>query len=259
MKVLKLSFIGFAVFCLLPRVGVAQNAREISDKAMEIIEVGNMQMEATLKIIDAKGRERIREIKTQTKAFDATTKTLLRFTSPADVKGTSLLIYDYDNKPDDMWIYLPALRRNRRIVSDEKGKSFMGSEFSNADMSIPNPDDFVYRVLGEEVFNNAKCWKIESKCKNEDIEDENGYLRRVSWIDKESFLCYQVNFYDLEDELFKVQIISDYRAQTTGKQFAFHMEMENVRNGRKSVMQVDSFDQNVYLDEQAFSPAMLDK
>jgi len=237
----------------------AQDARVIADKAMVVMEVGSMEMEATLQIVDAKGRERVRKIITQTKPFGDVTKTLLKFTAPPDVKGTGLLIYDYDEKSDDMWIYLPALRKTRRIVSNEKGKSFMGSEFTNADMSIPNPDDFVYKILGEESLNGKDCWKIESACKDEDIEDENGYSRKLSWIDKENFLCYKIEFYDFDNELHKVQSISEFKPQKNEKYFAFLMEMKNVRNKRTSIMTVNSFTLDSNLTEQSFSPVMLDK
>ena len=187
------------------------------------------------------------------------TKTLLKFKAPADVKGIGLLIYDYDEKSDDMWIYLPALRKTRRIVSSEKGKSFMGSEFTNADMSIPNPDDFSYKVLGEESLNSKMCWKIESSCKDEDIEDENGYSRKLSWIDKESSVCYKIEFYDFDNVLHKVQSISEYTPQKNGKYFAYLMEMKNVQNKRTSIMTVNSLTLDSNLSEQSFSPTMLDK
>lgn len=237
----------------------AQNAQEISKMAMDVMRFGSMEMKATLKIHDAKGRERVRQLETYSKAFGETTKTIIKFTSPADVRGIAMLIVDYNDKADDMWIHLPALRKTRRIVSGERGKNFMGSEFTNADMSLPNMDDFVYEIVGDEEFEGHECWKIQSGCKTEDLEDENGYKRKVSWIDKESFLCYKVEFYDLEDELFKTQIIKEFQKQTNGKYFAFYMEMYNEQNGRRSVMTTDSFKLGSDLDESSFSPNMLEK
>ena len=116
----------------------AQTAKEISDKATEVIDFEAMEMTLTLKIYDAKERERIRQVTTASKKFGEINKTIMKFTAPAEVKGTAMLIYDYENKDDDMWIYMPAIRKIRRIVSSEKGKNFMGSEFTNADMSKPN-------------------------------------------------------------------------------------------------------------------------
>lgn len=248
----------FGVF-VLGFSGYSQDAREISQKALDVMQVGSMEMEATLTIVDAKGRERVRQLFTQSKTFGDVSKTMLKFTSPADVKGTALLIYDYDNQADDMWIFLPALRKTRRIVSSEKGKSFMGSEFSNADMSMPNPDDFNYSLLGEVVLNGHTCWKVESKCANEDVEDENGYSRKVSWIEKATWLCYKVEFYNFDDELYKLQLISDYKKDSNGHSFAYHMEMSNVQTNRKSLMTVDRYKTGLDLSEDSFSPAMLER
>ncbi|MEA1878645.1 MAG: outer membrane lipoprotein-sorting protein [Bacteroidota bacterium] len=237
----------------------AQDARGISKMAMDVMRFGSMEMKATLKIHDAKGRERVRQLETYSKAFGEVTKTIIKFTSPADVRGTAMLIVDYNDKADDMWIHLPALRKTRRIVSGERGKNFMGSEFTNADMSLPNMDDFVFEILGEEEFDGRACWKIQSSCKTEDLEDENGYKRKISWIDKESFLCNKVEFYDLEDELFKTQLIKEFQKQTNSKYFAYYMEMFNEKNGRRSVMTTDSFKLGSDLDEDSFSPNMLEK
>jgi hypothetical protein len=103
-----------------------------------------MEAISTLRIYDARGRERVRQTSMASRLFESgsTEKRIIRFLSPAEVKGTGMLIYDYDDRNDDMWIYMPALRKTRRIISNEKRKSFMGSEFSNADMSAPNLEDF---------------------------------------------------------------------------------------------------------------------
>ena len=218
-----------------------------------------MEMSSELKIYDSKNNERIRQLATATKKFSNITKTLIKFLSPADVKGTSLLIYDYKNEPDAMWIYMPALRKTRRIVSSEKGKSFMGSEFTNADMSKPRIDDFSYKTLGTENIEGENCWKIEASCLNEDIEDENGFSRKVMYIEKNTYLTQQIEFYDFDNELSKVLTISDYRKQANGGYFAFRMEMKNVQTGRRSVLIVDKFQLGSNLNESYFAANMLGK
>jgi len=237
----------------------AQTAREISEKATDAIEYDAMEMASTLKIYDAKGSERIRQVTTATKKFGETSKTLLKFISPADVKGTSILIYDHEDAADDMWIYMPALRKTRRIVSTEKGKNFMGSEFTNADMSKPNMNDFQYKILGSETFEGKTCWKIESACNNETVASENGFSRKVNYIEKGLYLCHKVEYYDQEGELNKIQFIRQYKKQASGKYFAYEMEMRNEQNGRKSFMIIDKFRTGSTLPESAFTPAMLEK
>jgi hypothetical protein len=256
---MKIKIISILIASLAPTFLYAQTAREISEKAADVIEYDAMEMASTLKIQDAKGSERIRQVTTATRKFGEITKTMIKFIAPPDVKGTALLIYDHANTADDMWIYMPALRKTRRIVSTEKGKNFMGSEFTNADMSKPNMNDFQYKILGTEIFEGKQCWKIESVCNNESVSGENGFSRKVSFIEKDTYLCHKAEFYDLQGKLHKLQFIRQYKKQPSGKYFAYEMEMKNEQNGRKSILTIDKFQTGSNLPESAFTPAMLEK
>lgn len=237
----------------------SQTAREISKKSIDAIDVGNIEMVSTINIRDSKGNTRVRQITTASKNFGNVSKMLIRFIAPADVKGTSILVYDYENESDNMWIYLPAMHKVRRVVSSEKGKSFMGSEFTNADMSNPNADNFDYNILGTETIEGKSCWKIESKCKTEAIASENGFSKRISYIDKSINICYKVEFYNADDKLIRIQTINNYKKQPNGKYFAFNMSMENVQSGRKSEMIIDKLQTGSQLPESAFAPTALEK
>jgi len=216
-----------------------------------------MEMAATLKIYDNRGNERIRQVANATKKFGETTKTIIQFLSPADVKGTTMLLYEYDSKPSDMWIYMPALRNARRIISTEKAGSFMGSEFSNADMARPLLDDFNYRITGNENFRGKECYKIESVSKNKEVADENGYYKKVSYIETGTFFTLKVEYYDEQDRLFKVMELDDYRKQADGKYFAFKMEITNILTGRRSTLTVDKFQTGSQLTESSFATTSL--
>lgn len=255
----RINILTIVLLIFVSSTAFSQTAREISDKSADQIDFDAMEMTLTLTIIDAKGRERIRKVSTASKSFKEINKTIIKITSPADVKGTTMLIYDYKAKDDDMWIYMPALRKTRRIVSSEKGKSFMGSEFSNADMSRPNANDFNYKMLPSAQYKGHDCWKIETTCKDEDIEDENGYIKRIAWIEKQTYLCYKIDFYDFSGDLYKTQTIDGYEKQANGKYFAFDMKMENKQNSRKSIMKINKFQLSSNLSESAFTPAMLSK
>ncbi len=127
----------------------AQNPKDIVKKSHEVVKVSSFEAVSTLTITDSKGNQRIRKNSMASVSEpDGTEKRIIKFISPADIKGTGILIYDYPEKSDDMWIYLPALRKTRRIVSKEKSKSFMGSEFSNANMTAPGLEDFSYKING---------------------------------------------------------------------------------------------------------------
>jgi hypothetical protein len=158
---------------------------EVVQKSRDVSKITGLESISTLSIIDSKGRVRVRKTSMASKEFDQgrTEKRVIRFMEPADVKGTGMLIFDHENDTDNMWIFMPALRKTRRIVSSDKSKNFMGSEFSNADMTASNINDFNYSYLGEEEIDGQMCFKIESQPRNEDIADENGFSKKISYID----------------------------------------------------------------------------
>ena len=230
----------------------AQTPKQIAEKATNTIHFDAMEMSMTLKIIDRNGNTRTRKLKNTTKKFGNTIKTKIRFTSPADVAGTTILIYDYENKDDDMWIYIPSLRNTRRIVSNDKGKNFMGSEFSNADMSKPNLNDYNYKLLGTEILDGKTCWKIESVFITRTNERNHGYKKRISYIEQQTHLTYKTDYYGSDDKLFKTMSLSDYKKQPNGKYFAYTLKVENFKNSRKSKMTVDQFKPSSTVSERYF-------
>ncbi len=222
---------------------VQMQAREIVDQSRKATKLSGVEMMSTMTIIDGRGRERVRELASVSKLYDdgATEKRLIRFLAPADVKGTGLLTYDYEDKDDDMWLFMPALRKTRRIVSTEKAKNFMGSEFTYADMTPPVLDDFTYTLLGEKDKAGIECWEIEMVPANEDVADESGFSRRVVCIGKQDFVLRHALYYDLDGELHKeLDVLEIKEVDTTLHRFRpTHMVMINLQNERKSVLKID--------------------
>lgn len=215
----------------------AQNARQIVKNSLDVVKVSSFEAASTLTITDAKGNTRVRQSAMASMSLpDGTEKRIIKFTSPAEVSGTGILIFDYPEKSDDMWIYLPALRKTRRIVSKEKSKSFMGSEFSNANMTAPGLDDFTYILLGTESFQGKSCTRVQSIPMNEDLMDEYGYSKSISWIDESSFLVYQTQYLDFDGELYKTITNSDFRELDKGKYMVTSMKAVNHDNNRSSEM-----------------------
>jgi len=166
------------------------DAKQIVDRSFQATKLAGAEMLSTMTITDDRGRERVRKIATVSKLYDdgQTEKRLIRFLAPADVKGTGLLTYDYENEDDDMWLFMPALRKTRRIVSTEKAKNFMGSEFTYADMTPPILDDFTYEILGEEEVSGTACWRIAMIPVDDEVADENGFSNRITFIAKGDFV-----------------------------------------------------------------------
>ncbi len=237
------------------------SAKEIMQKTRVVSKIEGMEAISILKIYDSRGRERTREISMASRLFDngSTEKRIIRFLAPAEVKGTGMLIFDYDDQTDDMWVYMPALRKTRRIVSSEKGQSFMGSEFSNADMAAPSLDDYRYKLLGSEIQEGIDCWKIEVLPVNDEVADETSVSRKITWIGKKDFVTRKSEYYDLDNDLWKILTASDIRNITNGKFMAAFMQMENVRNERKSVFTFDRLQYSPDVKVEYFTVSFLEK
>ncbi len=251
-------------FCIIQN-STAENltARQIIDKSDENSKVSGAESISTMTIIDSKGRKRVRKVAQVTKLYDRgeTEKKLVRFLSPPDVKGTGLLTYDYEKKDDDMWLFMPALRKTRRIVSSEKSKSFMGSEFSYSDMAPPVWDEFTFKKLGEETVRDEPCYKIEIVPNSEDIADENGFSKRVSFVSKNDFVARKSVYYDLDGELHKEMNINKVKKvdEKNNKYRPVDLVMVNKQNGRKSTLLVEKIVVSENVKDEYFTIGYLEK
>lgn len=238
-------------------------AREIVDKAVTAVQLAGSESISTLTIIDKKGRMRVRKMTQASKLYDNgnTEKRIIKFLEPADVKGTGLLTYDYKTKDDDMWLYMPALRKTRRIVSSEKTKSFMGSEFSYSDLTPPNMENFSFKLLADENIDGTECYKVEMLPKSDELATDNGFSRKVSWFGKDDFVIRKANYYDLYGDLEKVLISKDIKEldKTNHRFHPMEMIMENKQNNRKSIINMDQIIFNSNVKGEYFETSYLEK
>jgi len=247
----KLSTVIYLMMTLAIQAQTGMSARQIIDKSFKTNKLAGSESISTMTISDGKGHKRVRNIAQISKLYDngKTEKKLVRFLAPADVKGTGLLTFDYENKDDDMWLFMPALRKTRRIISSEKSKSFMGSEFSYSDMTPPLLDDFTFTLLGEEEIDGFLCYKIVTIPNNDDVASDNGFSKKISWIRKDIFAAKKAVYYDLDEEIHKELNILKYKKldASKGKYRAVHLIMDNKQNNRKSILIVDKiiFNPNV--------------
>ncbi len=231
--------LGFGLLPHVSEVYAGPSARDIMDNVAESRKLDGSEAVIKMSIINEKGQSRDRQISMATKLYDGgkTEKRIYRFLSPADVKGTGVLVYDYADKADDVWIFLPALRKTRRIVSSQRSKSFMGSEFSYGDLNIPPLDDYKYKLVKEESMGGEPCYVIDVEPKSQDIAKSEGYKKKTLWISKQKFAVRKGLYYDLDGKLLKELKSDDIKLLDPKKHRyrAMHMEMTNKQNGRRSV------------------------
>jgi len=234
------------------------DAGQIMNKSRELSLTGSMSATINLSITEKNGASRNRTISMTTKSFSGgLEKRMIKFLEPADVRGTAMLVVDNKNSADEMWIYLPALKRTRRIVSSEKGRSFMSSEFTNADMSSPTLSDFVNSHVTESGKDNI--WIIESIPVDEDKEDEYGYSRKVSYIDMDNYQVQKMEFYNFDNELYKTIEIKSVHQMPEGKYMIRDMIACNHVTDRQSEIVFRNITEQVKVDDTFFTVQNLER
>lgn len=243
---------------LLQTAAQQPDAGQIMSKSRDLSITGSMSANINLTITEKGGSARNRTISMTTKSYaDGLEKRYIRFIEPADVRGTSMLVFDNKNTADEMWIYLPALKKTRRIVTSEKGKSFMSSEFSNADMSSPTLSDFVNKHLDKSGTKNQ--WIIESIPINEDKADEYGYSKKISYISIDKNQVQKMEFYNFDNELFKVIEIKSIFPLTDGKYLVKDMVASNLSTNRKSEIIFSNINEGIKVDDSFFTIQNLER
>ena len=164
-------------------------AREIMEKVDARDDGDNQTADMEMVLIDKRGKERFRKIGTFSKDMDKDTYRLMFFISPADVRHTGFLTYDYDDpeRDDDQWLYLPALKKTKRIASSDKSGSFMGSDLNYSDMTSRNLDDFNFSLKDELDVKGHPAWLIESIPRTKKVIKETGYSKSLLFVRKDNF------------------------------------------------------------------------
>jgi len=199
-------------------------------------------------IVHKSGAKRVREIKAWMKGDNST---LVRFLSPANVRGTGFL-----SVKDDDWLYLPALRKVRRIATKEKGGSFMGSDFSYDDVGGYSwEEDFHSKLLGTEPYGERDCYVLELVPKNpEDIS----HSKLKKWIDKGNFYTVKTEYYDKHGDLVKIMYLSEFE-KIEGLWIAKRMEMRSVQKGSKTIIVTKETEVNPEIPGRMFTTRQLEK
>lgn len=211
----------------------------------------------TMILINKRGRKRIRSIISYAKDYGKDTKKLMFFEKPADVKGSGFLSYEYDksDKDDDRWLYLPAMRKTRRISGSSKNDYFMGSDFTYDDMGDRDIDDYSYSVVGEEKCGEALCWIIESTPKKR--KDEN-YSKIISWVRKDAFKIVKSEYYDWDKRLLKIFTVTEIRKHQ-GFWTNFEMEMVNKQNNHKTLLKLKDVVYDKDVSDSLFNVSTLER
>ncbi|MFK7864564.1 MAG: outer membrane lipoprotein-sorting protein [Pseudohongiellaceae bacterium] len=253
-----------AMLCILislPVMSQGLTAYDVMQKVDQRYNGDSSVGDYTMVLIDRRERQRVRNLKIYSKDYGEDTKTLSVFETPADIRGTAYLNYDWqeETRDDDSWLFLPALQRVKRIASSDTSDSFLGSDFTYADINGYELDWYDYSFISEsDTVDGHEVWVVEAIPKPEfkdKAEDATGYSKMQSWIRKDNFVQLRGQVWELRGNKIKYFNSSDIELidniWTTKR-----LQVVTTRNGRQehaSVLQIDSIEYNAEVDDSAFT------
>ena len=226
----------------------------LKSKNREKPKTSSYKIEMTL--INSRGNTRVREVSAYKKDYGSDEKSVMVFLKPADVKGVGYLSISYEEtgKKDDRWLYMPSLKKSRRITGSGSGDDFMGTDFTYDDMSGHEIEDYTYTLLGEENVDGKKCWKVESIPLP---KIRSNYSKFVSWVDQDSLIPIKAEFYDKQSTLLK-----EMKVLSLNKIDEFwtieKIQMENLQKKHKTIIETKKIENNKPLKDELFRVSTLE-
>ena len=253
--VLRLLIAGLPVCLCLPSVAhgatpeetgpqIARDARERDDG------FGNFTASQAMVLRNKQGKESRRQLRVKVlEVADDGNRTLFVFDQPRDVKGTAFLIHAHKQEADDQWLYLPALKRVKRISSSNRSGSFMGSEFSYEDLGAQELEEFSCRYLRDEPCGELTC----SVTGQVPTDRKSGYRRQVVWRDRDELRLWKVEYFDRKDSHLKTLTLDKYERYLDRYWRASEMTVVNRLTGKSTVMHWSDFQFRTDLNERDFT------
>ena len=197
------------------------------------------------------GQKSVRNIRVRTlEVVDDGDKSLTIFDNPRDVKGTAFLTFSHKQGDDDQWLYLPALKRVKRISSRNKSGSFMGSEFAYEDISSQEVEKYTYKWIRDELHDGQQCFVVEFY----PVDKKNsGYTRRVTWIDKNEYRTLKVDYFDRKNSHLKTLTFTGYKKYLDRYWRADEMYMVNHQTGKSTQLVFKNYKFRTGLKDRDFS------
>jgi outer membrane lipoprotein-sorting protein len=197
------------------------------------------------------GRERLREMRVSGLAMNGDgDRTLIVFENPRDLEGTALLTFSHPEESDDQWLYLPSLKRVKRIAAGSRAGSFMGSEFAYEDIGSQEVGKFTYRYVGDETLDGEEAFVVE----RHPSDSSSGYSRQAVWVDRQEYRPLRIDYYDKNGELLKTLHFVGYRHIAGTYWRADQMTMTNHQTGRSTTLTWSDYAFDTGLAERHFSP-----
>lgn len=254
---IKLQIILLALISVFSEVN-AQDGLSIMKKNRQALSSNDEIMHFTMNLTNKNGKVRTRELTQVQKTNEEDNRSfLIRFLSPADVEGTGFLEIENSNRDNDQWLYLPALKRSRRISASNKVDNFMGSDFTYEDIERENIQNFNYKILRKESLNSNNCVVIEATPKNE-LNFKTGYSKRLIYVCEDNDMVLKTEYYNHNNQHCKTYYAEDVK-QTQGVWRTYKMSMNNILTNHSTVIVFTEYKINTEIDSNLFSQRYLEQ
>ncbi|NIV26904.1 MAG: outer membrane lipoprotein-sorting protein, partial [Gammaproteobacteria bacterium] len=217
---------------------------------------GDSQAQAIMILEDIGGNTRERRLRLSTlerRGDNQGDKSLVVFDEPRDIKGTALLSYTRILEPDDQWLFLPALKRVKRISSANKSGSFVGSEFAYEDITGQEFEKYTYKWLLDEPCDLLECFVVERRPRYAN----SGYSRLVTWYDTEEYRIMRVDYFDLDGDHLKTLSLDDYRQYEDRFWRPHELTMDSFLTGKSTILRYENYRFATGLTERDFDQGSL--
>ena len=222
----------FVAFVVLFSLSPSLSADEDAEQGLRIMTEVDLRdtgwvdytVDLTMILSNSRGETSERQIRMKSKETEGDgDRTLLVFDTPPDVRGTGLLTYTHFSGEDDQWLYLPALKRVKRIASKNKSGPFVGSEFAYEDLTSQEVSKYSYKYLNDETIDGNEHFVVERY----PLDKNSGYTRQIAWIDKEHYRFKRIEFFDRKNKHLKTLSFYEYGLYENRFWRAGSMIMEN--------------------------------
>ena len=239
------------------------SGRDIMEKNFYAGKVPHLLNESTMTLTNERGQHRVRKMRSASvlQANGIDTRLLIRFLFPGDVQGTGYLQIQHHEGDDDMWIYLPALKKVRRLVANNKKDSFVGSDFSYGDILLPVVDTYHHQLLRSEMVDGEECYVVESTPSSEQIKKDFGYSKWMAWVRKSNFMEKKAEYYDGSGRLLKTQMVPAVKEvdPKAHKWWAVRREVINHQTGHRTALVFDVLNATQVVSDDFFTTRYLER
>lgn len=234
----------------------------IMQKNLASTKVRDSIASVTFTLTNKDGATRVRKTDSHTRlqANGNDNMRLVRFIAPPDIRGTATLLLEHAGADDDMWVYLPAFGKVRRLSASNKKDSFVGTDFSYGDVIGHKPEEWQHKLVKEENMDGVACYVIESLPVSDAVRQNTGYSKRLSWIRKDNFVTARAEFWDLAGRPLKRITAGDIQKVGGNDRWQPMLgEAENLQTGHRTSIRFENFQADQNVPENLFTPKQLEK